>query len=113
MSGSYCPSRGDIVWIRFHPSAGHEQSGERPALVLSPLRYNRRVGLALLCPITSQIKGYPFEIVLPEGLKASGVVLADQVRSLDWTARNARFCDRVPETILKETVGKIATLLQE
>src|SRR5437660_9952142 len=83
----YVPSRGDAVWITLNPQAGHEQSGRRPALVLSPSAYNGRVGLALLCPITSQVKGYPFEVTLPHGLPITGVVLADEVKSLDWRAR--------------------------
>ena len=89
MSDPYCPKRSDIVWLTFTPQAGHEQAGHRPALVLSPERYNRKVGLALACPITSQVKGYPFEVPIPPGLEVSGVVLADQVKSLDWKARKA------------------------
>lgn len=75
------PDRGDIVWLRFNPQAGHEQSGPRPALVVSPIAYNRKVGLALFCPITSQVKGYPFEVVLPAGLRATGAVLSDQLKA--------------------------------
>lgn len=111
MSRSYCPERGDIVWLRFHPKAGHEQTGRRPALVLSPEAYNRKVGLALFCPITGQIKGYPFEVVLPKGLHVSGAVLADQVKSLDWQARSASFCCKVPNETFLEVVGKIAAIL--
>lgn len=84
--GAYIPERGDAVWITLDPQAGHEQAGRRPALVLSPSAYNGRVGLALLCPITSQVKGYPFEVPLPAGLGVAGVVGADQVKSLDWGA---------------------------
>jgi mRNA interferase MazF len=86
---AYVPERGDVVWITFNPQAGHEQAGYRPAVVLSPKTYNGKVGLALLCPITSQIKGYPFEVEVPEGLSVNGVILSDQVKSLDWKARNA------------------------
>src|SRR5207247_3798498 len=86
---TYVPERGDAVWITLDPQAGHEQAGRRPALVLSPLAYNSRVGLALLCPLTNQVKGYPFEVELPEGLPVAGAVLADQVKNLDWRARKA------------------------
>ena len=88
---SYVPRRGDIVWLTFNPQAGHEQAGRRPAVVLSPLSYNAKVGLALLCPITSAVKGYPFEVNLPHGLPISGVILANQVKSLDWQARAVEF----------------------
>jgi mRNA interferase MazF len=84
---AYIPERGDAVWITLDPQAGHEQAGRRLALVLSPSAYNGRVGLALLCPITNQAKGYPFEVPLPEGLALAGVVGVDQVKSLDWQAR--------------------------
>ena len=108
---SYVPQRGDIVWLQFAPQAGHEQAGRRPALVVSPGSYNSRVGLALFCPITSQVKGYPFEVELgPEG-KVEGVVLSDQVKSLDWRARQAQKFDHVPETVMLEVVAKIGTLV--
>ena len=83
----YVPRRGDIVWLTFNPQADHEQAGRRPAVVLSPLSYNAKVGLAVICPITSAVKGYPFEVNLPHGLPISGVILADQVKSLDWQTR--------------------------
>ena len=86
--GAYIPNRGDAVWITLDPQAGHEQAGRRPALVLSPSAYNGRVGLALFCPITTQVKGYPFEVPLPRGAAVSGVVGADQVKSLDWRAQS-------------------------
>ena len=111
MSDSYCPKRGDIVWLTFTPHAGHEQAGHRPALILSPDLYNKRVGLALVCPITSQVKGYPFEVPIPKGMKVSGVVLADQVKSLDWRARRARFCCTVPTAIVAEVLRKLAPLI--
>jgi len=82
MAGNFIPHRGDVVWIDMQPQAGHEQSGRRPAIVLSPKTYNGKVGLALLCPITNLIKGYPFEVVIPSGLKITGVVLSDQVKAL-------------------------------
>ncbi len=108
---AYVPDRGDVVWISLNPQAGHEQAGRRPALVLSPIVYNDRVGLAILCPITSQIKGYPFEVLIPEGLAARGVILADQVKSVDWRARGAELiCPLSPETVA-EVLGKLRTLL--
>jgi mRNA interferase MazF len=113
MSDSYHPKRGDIVWLTFTPHAGHEQAGHRPALVLSPAPYNKKVGLALVCPITNQVKGYPFEVPLPTGLEIAGVVLADQLKSLDWKARKARFCCTVPASTISEVVGKLAPLLAE
>lgn len=107
----YVPRRGDAVWITFDPQAGHEQAGRRPALVLSPSAYNGRVGLALLCPITSQVKGYPFEIDIPTGLDVRGVILADQVKSLDWRVRRAELIDSLPEEIVAAVLTKLATLL--
>ena len=112
MAKRYIPERGDVVWLQFDPQAGHEQAGKRPALVLSPAAYNGRVGLALLCPITSQRKGYPFEVPLPAGLRVQGVVLADQVKSLDWRFRHAERVESVPHAVLDETVAKIRVLLE-
>ena len=111
MIAAYCPKRGDLVWISFNPQSGHEQAGHRPALVLSPEAYNRKVGLALLCPITSQVKGYPFEVNVPEGLKASGVILSDQVKSLDWKTRGASFLCSLPESTVHQVLNKVGTLL--
>ena len=108
---AYVPARGDLVWFRFNPQAGHEQAGHRPALVISPGSYNRRVGLAVCCPVTSRVKGYPFEVLLPQGLGVDGAVLSDQVKSLDWRARKARRIGSVPADVLQETVGKIVALL--
>ena len=88
-STEYVPQRGDAVWINFNPQAGHEQAGHRPAVVLSPGAYNDKTSLAILCPITNQVKGYPFEVAVPAGLDVTGVILADQVKSMDWRARNA------------------------
>jgi mRNA interferase MazF len=107
----YCPKRGDVVWLSLSPQAGHEQAGHRPALTLSPEAYNLKVRLAIFCPITTQAKGYPFEVAVPAGLKASGVVLSDQVKSLDWRARNARFCCSLPEAAVAEVLQKLDTLL--
>lgn len=112
MSSPYCPRRGDVVWLTFSPQAGHEQAGRRPALVLSPESYNRKVGLALFCPITTQVKGYPFEVALPPELEVSGAVLSDQVKSLDWKARKIRLGCRVPPETLQEVVAKLGTLLE-
>ncbi len=107
----YVPRRGDAVWLQFDPQTGHEQAGRRPALVLSPEAYNGRVGLAILCPITSQAKGYPFEVVLPDGSGISGVVLSDQVKSLDWRARQADLIEALPPRVTEEVLAKLDTLL--
>jgi mRNA interferase MazF len=111
MARSYLPNRGDVVWISLNPQAGHEQAGRRPAVVVSPPAYNRKVGLALLCPITSQIKGYPFEVIIPQGLKLSGAVLSDQVKSLDWRARRAELICTLPRDTIVEVVQKLSTLI--
>lgn len=108
---AYCPKQGDVVWLSFTPQTGHEQAGYRPALTLSPESYNRKAGLALFCPITTKAKGYPFEVPLPEGLKVSGVVLSDQVKSLDWQARGARFSGKIPAKVLAEVTGRLEALL--
>jgi len=108
---AYIPSRGDIVWLSFHPQAGHEQGGRRPALVLSPAAYNGKVGLAIFCPVTSQVKGYPFEVSIPAGLKIDGVVLSDQVKSLDWKARQAELICTLPPATVDEVFQKLNTLL--
>lgn len=105
------PDRGDVVWISLNPQAGHERAGRGPSVVLSPARYNGRVGLALLCPVTSQVKGYPFEVQLPPSLPVRGVALADQVKSLDWRARNAEIVGRLPAEIVTEILRKLGTLL--
>ncbi len=105
------PERGDLVWISFNPQAGHEQAGHRPAIVLSPRAYNARVGLALICPVTSRGKGYPFEVLLPDGLEVGGWVLADQVSSLDWQARGARVAGTAPREVVDQVLGKLAALL--
>lgn len=107
---SYVPEKGDIVWLQFSPQSGHEQTGRRPALVISPREYNRRVGLALFCPITSKVKGYPFEVPVNEQ-DIKGVILSDQVKSLDWQARQARRATRVSEDVLAEVSAKLHTLI--
>lgn len=111
MARGYVPNRGDVVWISLNPQAGHEQAGRRPAVVVSPPAYNRKVGLALLCPITSQVKGYPFEVIIPQGLKLSGAVLSDQVKSLDWRARRAELICTLPRDTIVEVVQKLSTLI--
>lgn len=108
---SYIPDRGDVIWISLNPQAGHEQSGRRSALVLSPSSYNGKVGLSILCPITNQIKGYPFEVLLPKDLEISGVALSDQVKNLDWRSRKAEYICTLPEKITIEVLNKLNTLL--
>ena len=108
---TYVPARGDLIWLQFNPGAGPAQAGHRPAVVISPTSYNRRVGLALCCPVTSHVKGYPFEVLLPEGLGVEGAILADQVKSLDWRVRRARRIGNLPGEVLQETVGKILALV--
>ena len=105
------PNRGDLIWFSLNPQAGHEQAGRRPALVLSPVEYNGKVGLALMCPVTSRAKGYPFEVALPTDLDVTGVILADQIKSLDWRARRAEIACRAPKSVTDEVLGKLNTLL--
>jgi len=113
VAARFVPDRGDVVWLEFGAQAGHEQAGKRPALVISPRSYNRKAGLALFCPITSHVKGYPFEVVLPEGLPATGCVLSDQVKSLDWRQRRARRWCGVPRETLDAVLGRIRVLVGE
>ena len=108
---TYIPDRGEVIWISLNPQAGHEQSGRRPALVVSPATYNGKVGLALLCPITNQVKGYPFEVIIPAGLEVTGAVLSDQIKSLDWKVRRAEFACKLPEAVAQEVLKKLNTLL--
>lgn len=110
---AYVTDRGDAVWITLDPQAGHEQSGRRPAVVLSPAAYNGKVGLAIMCPITSHVKGYPFEVIIPPNLAVSGAILSDQVKSLDWRARNAELICRLPEETTTETLQKLGALLSQ
>jgi mRNA interferase MazF len=110
-SRAYVPRRGDVVWINLNPQAGHEQAGRRPAVVLSPENYNGKTGMALLCHITSQIKGYPFEVLIPAGLPVDGAILSDQVRSLDWRVRNAELLCALPGETTVEVFQKLGTLL--
>lgn len=111
MTRSYIPDTGDLIWLTFDPQAGREQSGRRPALVLSPAAYNEKANLALVCPISSRVKGYPFEVPLPEGLAISGVVLSDHLKSLDWKQRKAEFVARVPAEVVSDVVARLAPLL--
>jgi len=105
------PDRGDLVWIDFTPQAGHEQAGRRPGLVLSPRAYHNRTPFVVVCPITSKVKGYPFEVALPPGLPVGGVVLADQVTSLDRRVRQLDPAGSVPEAVLQQVLAKLAPLL--
>jgi mRNA interferase MazF len=107
----WSPDRGDIVWITMNPTVGHEQMGRRPALVLSPASYNSKVGLAILCPITSQVKGYPFEVKIPKGLPVDGVILSDQAKSLDWRSRGAELACRVSAECTAEALYRLGRLL--
>jgi mRNA interferase MazF len=100
------PDRGDVVWITLNP-----QAGRRPALVLSPAAYNGRVGLAILCPITSQVKGYPFEVLIPAGLGVTGAILADQAKSLDWRARDTQRICVLPPATFSEVIRKLVVLI--
>lgn len=110
--GKYVPARGDVIWLTFNPQSGHEQSGRRPAIVVSPRGYNEKVGLALCCPITSRIKDYPFEVRITIKNKIDGVILSDQLRSLDWKERQADFIAPAPEEILDQTVEKLSLLIK-
>jgi len=110
-SRTYVPQCGDVVWLTLNPQAGHEQTGRRPALVLSPESYNGKIGLAIFCPVTNQIKGYPFEVLIPEGLPVTGAILSDQVKSLDWRARNAELICILPDETISEVLHKLGTLI--
>jgi mRNA interferase MazF len=107
---TYVPDRGDIVWLQFNRQSGHEQAGKKPALTLSPKAYNQKVGLAIFCPVTNQEKGYPFEVKVG-GSKISGVILADQVKTLDWRKRDAKFIVKAPSIIINETIELLRTLI--
>ena len=108
---AYIPDAGDLVWLTFDPQAGHEQRGRRLALILSPRVYNSKARLAIACPITSQQKGYPFEVPLPPGGKISGVVLADHVKNLDWQVRRVVFEAKAPAAILIDVRERLRVLL--
>jgi len=110
-AAAYVPERGEVAWITLNPQAGHEQAGRRPAVVLSPAAYNGKVGLAILCPVTSQVKGYPFEVLIPDGLEVRGAILADQVKSLDWRVREAEKICQLPVRTVNEVLQKLGVLL--
>ena len=107
------PDRGDVVRVSMNPQTGPEQAGRRPALVMSPRAYNGKVGLAILCPITSQARGYPFEVQIPNGLSVQGVILSDQAKSLDWKAREAEWICTLPSETVQEALFKLAALLSQ
>jgi len=106
----YIPDRGDIVWINLNPQKGHEQSGKRPAIVLSPKEYNGKTNLFLVCPVTSRIKKYPFEVVINEE-KIKGAVLSDQIRNMDWKARKVCFIQKISQTAMQEIQQKFLVLI--
>ena len=108
---AYVPRHGDMVWITLNPQSGHEQTGRRPALVISPESYNRKTGLAVFCPITSQVKGYPFEVTIPDGLPVGGVILADQVKNLDWRVRKAALICMLGDELVTEVIQKLVMLV--
>ncbi|MFP3879716.1 MAG: type II toxin-antitoxin system PemK/MazF family toxin [Dehalococcoidia bacterium] len=109
----YIPRRGDVVWITLNPQAGHEEAGRRAAVVISPQSYNDKVGLAIFCPVTSQVKGYPFEVLIPARLPVAGAILSDQIRSLDWRARNVELICTLPSETVSEVLHKLAMLLSQ
>lgn len=111
MTSAYVPDGGDFIWLTFDPQAGHEQAGRRPALVLSPKIYNHKSGLALVCPVTNQAKGYPFEVTVPSGQGVTGVILADHVKSVDWKARRAEELGHCPIEVVNEVLARLAPLL--
>ncbi|QPJ64285.1 MAG: endoribonuclease MazF [Candidatus Nitrohelix vancouverensis] len=105
---NYVPEKGHIIWLDFNPQAGHEQAGHRPALVISPKIYNDKAGLALACPITSKIKNYPFAVPLPS---KAGCVLVDQIKSVDWRVRQAKYKSKAPKKVMEEVLGKLGVLI--
>lgn len=109
---NYTPKRGDAVWINLDPQSGREQAGRRPALVLSSSRYNGKVGLALVCPITKQAKGYAFEVKIPPGSTVNGVILADHIKSADWQTRDIEFIAKLPQSVVDDVIEKLAILLK-
>ena len=110
-SGSYVPERGDLVWLDFNPQKGHEQRGKRPALIISPMIYNEKTSLCICLPVTSKVKGYPFEVALPQGIDVGGVVLSDQIKSLDYRARNAAFICKAPIDVVKRVQKNMLALI--
>ena len=110
--GDYCPEAGELIWIDLNPTLGHEQSGHRPAIVLTPRQYNVRSGLCIICPITSRARGYPFEVAIPEGVAISGIILVDQARSVSWEKRYVKMGGVAPVKLLHEVRERLAVLLQ-
>lgn len=110
MPSTYIPERGDVVWMDLNPQAGREQSGRRPVVVLSLASYNQRAGLAVVCPVTSRAKGYPYEEAVPEGAPVVGVVLGDHVKSLDWRARRAEFIGRLSSEFVSSILFKVQSI---
>ncbi len=108
---AYVPDAGEFVWLTFDPQAGHEQAGRRPALIVSPKVYNQKAGLAIACPISTRIKGYPFEVPIPAGCRVSGVVLSDQVKSLDWKERRTEPAGKAPVAVVEDVLARLAPLL--
>jgi len=108
---AYVPKRGDVVWMTMNPQAEHEQAGRRPAVILSPAAYNVKVGLVLAAPVTSRVKGYPFETLVPSGLPVTGAILSDQVKSLDWRVRKAELFCELSTSIVNEVLQKLRSLL--
>lgn len=108
---NYIPNKGDIVWLNFTPQSGHEQKGRRPAITLSTYEYNSKTYLGLFCPITSKVKNYPFEISLEDTLEIQGVILSDQIKSLDWKVREAEFICKASSSILNNVLSKVNLLL--
>ena len=111
-NGSYIPERGDVIWIDFTPQRGHEQRGRRPSLVVSPKIYNEKTSLCICVPVTSKIKDYPFEVALPQEFEINGVILADQIKSLDFQARKASFIAKVPHAILQKVQNYMRMLIE-
>lgn len=112
-SGKYVPTRGDVIWLSFNPQSGHEQCGHRPAIVISPKEYNEKVGLSLCCPITSKVKNYPFEVRINIKNKIDGVILSDQIKSLDWKERQAKYIASASKEILNEVIEKLSLLIEQ
>ncbi len=111
MVKKYIPNQGDIVLLNFNPQSGKEQAGKRPAIVISPLKYNKIVGLMICAPVTSKSKGYPFEVSLPKVLKTKGYILSDHIRNLDWQTRKTKFCEKAGKKVLQEVIQKLNTLI--
>jgi len=109
---AYVPDRTDVVWISLRPQIGREQAGRRPALIMSSSDYNGRVGLCVLCPITNKQKGYAYEVLIPFGLSVTGVVMADQVKSVDWQGRDIEYIDRMPPAVVTEVFEFVVSLIE-